>query len=66
MYNSTIGTDLGDKKHQIHILDAAGETIKVCRFNHPAKALKQFFSKHPEALVAIEASPPLTTDKSFA
>ena len=55
MYNVTIGMDLGDKKHQIHILDSGGETIKVCRISNTAKDIKEFFSQYPDALVAIEA-----------
>lgn len=56
MYNVAIGMDLGDKKHQIHILDAEGKTIKVCQISNTAKALNRFFSEYPKALVAIEAS----------
>jgi len=56
MDNVTIGMDLGDKKHQIHILDVEGKTIKVCQISNTAKALNRFFSEYPKALVAIEAS----------
>ncbi len=56
MYNVTIGMDLGDKKHQIHILDSEGKTIKVCQISNTAKALSIFFSEYSKALVAIEAS----------
>lgn len=57
MYNITIGMDLGDKKHQLHILEKDGKTIKVCQINNTAQAIEEFFSQYPEALVAIEASP---------
>lgn len=57
MYNVTIGMDLGDKNHQIHILDKDGETINVCQISNTAKAIDKFFCQYPEALVAIEASP---------
>ena len=40
MYNVTIGMDLGDKKHQIHLLDKNGKTIKVCQVSNTAKAMK--------------------------
>ena len=43
MYNITIGMDLGDKKHQIHVLDLAGETIKNCQISNTAKAIEDFF-----------------------
>ena len=56
MYNITIGMDLGDKKHQIHVLDATGETIKMCRISNTVKAIEEFFCKYPASLVAIEAS----------
>ena len=56
MYNITIGTDLGDKKHQVHIIDKDGKTIKVCQISNTAKAIEEFFSQYPDALVAIEAS----------
>ncbi len=57
MYTVTIGMDLGDKKHQIHILDNYGKTIKVCQISNTAQAVERFFSQYPEAQVAIEASP---------
>jgi len=57
MYNITIGMDLGDKKHQIHILDKDGETIKVCRISNTVKTIEDFFNQYPESQVAIEASP---------
>ena len=56
MYNVTIGMDIGDKKHQVHILDMSGKTIKVCQITNTAKAIEDFFYQYPEALVAIEAS----------
>jgi transposase len=56
MYNITIGMDLGDKKHQIHVLDLAGETIKNCQISNTAKAIEDFFFHYPESQVAIEAS----------
>lgn len=56
MYNVTIGMDIGDKKHQVHILDMNGKTIKVCQIPNTAKAIEDFFCQYPEALVAIEAS----------
>jgi len=56
MYNVTIGMDLGDKKHQIHILDADGKTIKVCQISNTAKALTKFFTaldRHPWVTVPV-------------
>ena len=57
MHNVTIGIDLGDKKHQIHILDKDGKTIKVCQISNTAQAIESFFSQYKGAMVAIEASP---------
>jgi len=48
--------DLGDKKHQIHILDSEGKTIKVCSISNTAEAIEVFFNQYPKSLVAIEAS----------
>lgn len=56
MYNITIGMDLGDKKHQVQVLDKDGKTIKVCQISNTKKAIEEFFSQYPDALVAIEAS----------
>jgi transposase len=55
MHNVTIGMDIGDKKHQVHVLNAAGETIKVCQISNTQKAIEEFFCQYPESLVAIEA-----------
>jgi transposase len=55
MHNITIGMDLGDRKHQIHILNASGETIKVCQINNTKEAIEKFFRQYPKSSVAIEA-----------
>ena len=57
MNTVTIGMDLGDKKHQIHVLDSNGETIKVCRISNTARVIEKFYRRYPDAVVAIEASP---------
>lgn len=56
MNNVSIGMDLGDKKHHIHVLNADGDTIKTCRVNNTVDSIKKFFSHYPQAKVAIEAS----------
>ena len=54
MYNVTIGMDLGDKKHQIHILDKNGKTIKVCQISNTAQTMKEFFSKYQFTLRILQ------------
>jgi len=56
MRTVTIGMDIGDKKHQINIIDRIGKTIKACKINNTANAIEKFYSKYPDAVVAIEAS----------
>jgi transposase len=51
----TIGIDMGDKKHIICILDAAGEVIKRTTVANTSDALKKYFSKFGPSLIALEA-----------
>ena len=55
MHNVTIGMDLGDKKHQVHVLDNEGNTSRTCQVSNSTEALQEFFGDYPEAVVAIEA-----------
>lgn len=56
MHSITIGMDLGDKKNQIHVLNAAGKTIKTdISIENTAEAIRSFFTAYEGALVALEA-----------
>lgn len=55
MKNITIGMDLGDKKHQLCILNMEGEVIRKCQIDNTRDAMTQFFSSFETATVAIEA-----------
>lgn len=56
MHSITIGMDLGDKKNQIHVLNAAGETIKTdISIENTAEAIRSFYTAYEGALVALEA-----------
>jgi len=55
MNTVSIGMDLGDKKHHIHVLNSSGETIKSCTINNTEDCINDFFNQYPQAEVAIEA-----------
>ncbi len=57
MNTVSIGMDLGDKKHHIHVLNENGETIQSCRIDNTSESISSFFSKYLESHVAIEAGP---------
>ena len=51
----TIGMDMGDKKHNICVLDAEGKVIKKTTVSNTSTGIRKFFSKQPSCLVAMEA-----------
>ena len=55
MGSITIGMDLGDRYHQVCILDKKGNVIKVCQVSNTQKAIEKFFRGYAGATVAIEA-----------
>ncbi|MBI2440188.1 MAG: IS110 family transposase [Lentisphaerae bacterium] len=52
---STIGMDLGDKKHQVCILDPAGKIIAEKEVAGNRTAMASFFKQYCGAVVAMEA-----------
>jgi len=50
----TIGMDLGDKKHQVCILDKTGKIITEEEVTGNRVAVIKFFKQHPGAVVAME------------
>jgi transposase len=50
----TIGMDLGDKKHQVCILDKTGKIITEEEVMGNRVAVTKFFKQHPGAVVAME------------
>ena len=53
---TTIGLDLGDKSHHFCILDSEGKIVKQGKFSSTTRAVKTFFAKREDSLVAMEAS----------
>ena len=54
---TTIGIDLGDTHSHICTLDTpTGEVIEQTRIRTTPKALQSYFSKSPQARVALETS----------
>jgi len=51
----TVGLDMGDKKHDICILDTEGEITKRSSVSNTAIGIRKYFSKLPPCLVAMEA-----------
>ena len=51
---NTIGMDLGDKKHQICILDREGEIVKETKLTNTEKSLARFFQNREACVVAME------------
>lgn len=54
-YTQTIGIDLGDRTHQICVLDAQGKITREGKVNNTRPALEKMFAALPPALVALEA-----------
>ncbi len=51
----TIGMDLGDKKHEICVLDAEGKVSEVAQVMNTKEALGKWFGSRSPARVALEA-----------
>lgn len=51
---TTIGLDLGDKRHAICVLDAEGEIIDERTITNHRESLRRLARKHPGARVALE------------
>ena len=54
MTTVTIGMDLGDRKHQICVLDEAAHKVAEVTIDNTAAALRKYFHKYSTALVAME------------
>lgn len=52
---NTVGIDMGDKKHNICILDAEGQVNRRTTVGSTSDALKKYFSKLDPSLIALEA-----------
>jgi len=50
----TIGLDLGDKKHAVCVLDAAGDIIDERSVTNHRESLRRLSQKHPGARIALE------------
>jgi len=50
----TIGLDLGNRKHAVCALDAAGKVLFRTEVANTPEALREFFSRHSGATVAME------------
>jgi transposase len=54
MTTVTIGMDLGDKKHQICVLDETGVAVAEVAVDNTAAAVSKYFRKYVGAVVAME------------
>ena len=52
---TTIGMDLGDKSHQVCVLDPQGNITLEGRINNTNRAIDTFFDAHKGTVVAMEA-----------
>jgi transposase len=50
----TVGINLGDRKHAICVLDAAGEILTESKITNSRDAMTRLSKKHPGALVVME------------
>jgi len=55
MDSITIGMDLGDRRHQVCVLDKEANVIKSCQVSNTQGAINKFFSHYRGVTVAIEA-----------
>lgn len=55
MHRITIGMDLGDKKHQVCVLDEGGRITQSVQLTNKGPAIEKFFLEYKGATVAIEA-----------
>lgn len=51
----TIGMDMGDKKHDICIVDCDGKVIKRSKVTNTAAAIRKYFGKSEPCRIAMEA-----------
>ena len=49
---TTVGMDLGDKKHQVCVLDEAGEIIEQCCIANTLGGLEKFFKRRESSVGA--------------
>lgn len=54
MTSVTIGMDLGDKKHEVCILNQEGQIVDRCSVGNTRIQLQKMFKSYPGALIAIE------------
>lgn len=52
---NTIGMDMGDKNHNVCMLDAHGEVLERTTVTNTAKAIRKYFGGLASCLVALEA-----------
>ena len=52
--STTVGIDLGDKKHAICAIDALGECIDERTITNHRESLRRLSQKYPEALMVME------------
>ena len=52
---TTIGIDLGDKKHQVCILDRNGGELESSRISNTPEAIEKCLAGYPGAVVSMEA-----------
>lgn len=52
--STTIGMDLGDKNHQLCVLDAAGEIVEQTSIVNTFRGLEKFFKGREPSVVAME------------
>lgn len=50
----TIGMDLGDKNHEVCVIDAEGAVLKRETITNTKVALVKYFTEYPKTLVAVE------------
>lgn len=55
MNTITIGIDLGDKNHEICVLDESGNILQQSTVDNTKEAIEHFFRKYQGAVVAMEA-----------
>lgn len=53
--DTTVGMDMGDKKHNICILDADGKVLTRSTVSNTARGIRKYFSKLSPCLIAMEA-----------
>ncbi|WP_193215034.1 IS110 family transposase [Luteolibacter marinus] len=51
---TTIGIDLGDKKHSICVLDAAGKVLSESTITNTRGSMARLSKRHPGALIVME------------